>query len=556
MSLSTETKTQNTTTVSADARSFFSSWKSGAAFGDGTSGLFASLLAEAGSSFAKEKASEAPTSAVAAQRTPESVKAQSTQPMSKETAANRTKDDGFQQKTSSSQEEERVSERPAQETKKEKAEEEVPDVKEEETAAAATQGVASQETKKTDENSSLEEMETEGVSFTEEEPIIPALSQEEGAKAEELVAPPPVALEDSGCKEEKIKETAESHEEGTAKEESLAEEVAAFVGLYAPLGEEKKALGLEKKASSEEKTETRAQADDGALTKGKESSLSGALESLASDADENEGDLAQNADKSFSQKTPLSNEKTTLSFDQDGANEAEDFQNFFARSAQANAVANQNQQTGANATALAAGAAVQSAELASSATAQAAASSSSASSSPIEGAGRMGSQYLFTSQLSSTPSAAKTAQAASSPVVEQVTVQFHKMVKAGKDEMTINLHPADLGKIEVKLSFGDDHKVHATIVADKATTLDLLQKDSAALQRALQDAGLQADAGSLDFSLRGDERQDSLAQNQSEAHAKNRGSESSISIGSEAESLSGVEEETYYIMPGRVNLRV
>jgi hypothetical protein len=60
-----------------------------------------------------------------------------------------------------------------------------------------------------------------------------------------------------------------------------------------------------------------------------------------------------------------------------------------------------------------------------------------------------------------------------------------------------------MGKITVKLDFGSDGKVQGVVTADNPKTLDLLQKDSRSLERALQDAGLRADPGSLQFNLNG-----------------------------------------------------
>jgi flagellar hook-length control protein FliK len=87
---------------------------------------------------------------------------------------------------------------------------------------------------------------------------------------------------------------------------------------------------------------------------------------------------------------------------------------------------------------------------------------------------------------------------------EQVAVEIHKGIAAGKDSITIKLNPAELGKIDVKMELSDDGTLRATIAVEKAETLDLLQKDARGLERALQNAGLQADSGSLNFSLRGE----------------------------------------------------
>ncbi|MCC7166126.1 MAG: flagellar hook-length control protein FliK [Rhodospirillales bacterium] len=101
-------------------------------------------------------------------------------------------------------------------------------------------------------------------------------------------------------------------------------------------------------------------------------------------------------------------------------------------------------------------------------------------------------------------------------LIDQVSVQIDKAAKDGLDRITIKLHPESLGKIEVRLDMGQDGRINATIVADRPDTLDALKKDSRDLERALQDAGLKADANSLNFSLKGEreaERQNQFGKN-------------------------------------------
>ncbi len=88
-------------------------------------------------------------------------------------------------------------------------------------------------------------------------------------------------------------------------------------------------------------------------------------------------------------------------------------------------------------------------------------------------------------------------------VADQVSVHIAKALKAGVDRITIQLRPASLGRIDVQLEVGYDGRVTAVVTADSKDTLDLLQRDARELERALRDAGLQADSGSLSFNLRG-----------------------------------------------------
>ncbi|HYM32806.1 MAG TPA: flagellar hook-length control protein FliK [Candidatus Cybelea sp.] len=89
---------------------------------------------------------------------------------------------------------------------------------------------------------------------------------------------------------------------------------------------------------------------------------------------------------------------------------------------------------------------------------------------------------------------------------EQVAVHLAKAVQEGVDRIRIELEPNGLGKVEVKMDVGHDGRVLAVIAADSRQTLDMLQRDAGSLQRALQDAGLNADNQSLSFSLRNEGR--------------------------------------------------
>ena len=74
---------------------------------------------------------------------------------------------------------------------------------------------------------------------------------------------------------------------------------------------------------------------------------------------------------------------------------------------------------------------------------------------------------------------------------------------SGAKHFEIGLNPPDLGRIDVKLSVGDDGSVKAALTADKPQTLALLQNDAANLVRSLNDAGLTLHQNALSFSLGG-----------------------------------------------------
>jgi flagellar hook-length control protein FliK len=88
-------------------------------------------------------------------------------------------------------------------------------------------------------------------------------------------------------------------------------------------------------------------------------------------------------------------------------------------------------------------------------------------------------------------------------VAEQVAINLHQAIKSGTDHIQIQLQPADLGTIDVKLNVNHDGRVTVVVSADRSDTLNLLQQDASGLTQALRDAGLQADNSSLSFNLRG-----------------------------------------------------
>lgn len=93
------------------------------------------------------------------------------------------------------------------------------------------------------------------------------------------------------------------------------------------------------------------------------------------------------------------------------------------------------------------------------------------------------------------------------PVTEQVVFHVKTMAGSGNSKITIQLHPEDLGKLDITLDVDAKGKTGVTITADNKQALDLLQRDSSGLQKALNDAGLKTDAGSLSFNLRGGEKE-------------------------------------------------
>ena len=88
------------------------------------------------------------------------------------------------------------------------------------------------------------------------------------------------------------------------------------------------------------------------------------------------------------------------------------------------------------------------------------------------------------------------------PATQMVAASIQKAASDGVNKITLELEPAELGKIEVRLSFGHDKTVKAVVVAEHSDTINMLQRDGHFLERAFQNAGLDSsDKSSLSFEL-------------------------------------------------------
>lgn len=107
-----------------------------------------------------------------------------------------------------------------------------------------------------------------------------------------------------------------------------------------------------------------------------------------------------------------------------------------------------------------------------------------------------GSADAVPATLPPTPSARPTAPVLAGEIV--------RAVGRGDDRLTVELQPAELGRVQVALSFDGEGRLRAEFAVDRPDTLQLLQRDAQALEESLGGGGLQlADAG-LSFGLRRD----------------------------------------------------
>ena len=140
---------------------------------------------------------------------------------------------------------------------------------------------------------------------------------------------------------------------------------------------------------------------------------------------------------------------------------------------------------------------------------------------------------------------------------DQVAIQLQHSAKDGNGSITMQLRPEELGRIDIKLDIDQQGLVSATITADRPQTLELLQRDQRSLEKALQDAGLQTDSGSLNFNLRGEGGQGS---NQSDTQGDGNRSARNGHHTAQGESAAPADQKVvirrYQVAPGRIDVRI
>jgi chemotaxis protein MotD len=111
-------------------------------------------------------------------------------------------------------------------------------------------------------------------------------------------------------------------------------------------------------------------------------------------------------------------------------------------------------------------------------------------------------QAQATAAAPATPAAPAQAAPETPVPLNGIGIEIASKVLSGKNQFDIRLDPPELGRIHVRLDVDNKGNVITHMVADRTDTLDMLRRDSAGLERALQDAGLKTSDNGMQFSLR------------------------------------------------------
>ena len=137
-------------------------------------------------------------------------------------------------------------------------------------------------------------------------------------------------------------------------------------------------------------------------------------------------------------------------------------------------------------------------------------------------------------------------------VADQISVKITKALQAGTDRISIQLRPAELGRVDVKMEITPDGRVMTVVTAEKQDTLDLLRRDSSELQRALAEAGLQS--GDMEFNLKGQEKQTAEGENSEDNAKPNVEADAEQQLSQDNDGVMNAWESGIF-MNGRIDMR-
>ncbi len=96
--------------------------------------------------------------------------------------------------------------------------------------------------------------------------------------------------------------------------------------------------------------------------------------------------------------------------------------------------------------------------------------------------------------------------------------------KSGEAELQVELDPPELGRVRIQMIAEGDGKVKAQLSFDKPETFLMMQRDSAQLEKALSEAGIDMGDNTLEFSLSSDNQGENKGDGNQGQHGHSAGS--------------------------------
>ncbi len=108
---------------------------------------------------------------------------------------------------------------------------------------------------------------------------------------------------------------------------------------------------------------------------------------------------------------------------------------------------------------------------------------------------------LAARQLTDGQKAPRAAARLAHPTREDFAKLLARRLESGASRFDIRLNPPELGRVEAKLTVGDDGKATLALSFDNQAALDLFARDETALRAAIASSGFEFGAGDLAFTL-------------------------------------------------------
>lgn len=162
----------------------------------------------------------------------------------------------------------------------------------------------------------------------------------------------------------------------------------------------------------------------------------------------------------------------------------------------------------------------------------------------------------FAASLPAAPEPATPAEAHSTmsfradKVAREMGLEIARQVTAGGSELVIRLDPAELGRINIRMSMNEQGQLRAVVAADAPSVIEAIRNDIPELSRALEQAGVRTDSQSFRFDRGGGDaggQWQQRYQQQQQGNARH----------GEAGAFAGLEDEPVYrpmALNGRINM--
>lgn len=138
---------------------------------------------------------------------------------------------------------------------------------------------------------------------------------------------------------------------------------------------------------------------------------------------------------------------------------------------------------------------------------------------------------------------------------EQIRVQVAKSIQKGIQNIKIQLKPAHLGNVNVKLDFQADGMVKTLITVEKQETLETLMRDVKSLEQALKDAGLKTSADNMEFKYQNPKQNEFEQQNSPNFMTLEQAEESEEFIEVQ-NTLENYQIQLAFLEPGKLDLQI